>query len=53
MNTSIDLLIVTWNYIKLFIMKIIAWFFINKKTHLLVVMDFWSPKMSQPHFGQV
>jgi len=26
-------------------MKIIVWLFVDKKTHLLVVMDFWSWKI--------
>ncbi len=39
-NISLDLLIGIWTKNNNFIMKIIVWLFIDKKTHLLVVMDF-------------
>jgi len=41
-NISLNLLIKTWIYTYNFIMKRIVWLFIDKKIHLLVVMDFWN-----------
>jgi len=43
-NISLGLLIKIWISTNNFIMNIIMWLFINLKTHLLIVMDFWSPK---------
>jgi hypothetical protein len=39
-NILLNLLIGTWPYTKIFIMERTMWLFINKKIHLLVVMDF-------------
>jgi len=44
-NISLDLLIRVWIRIENFIMKKIVWLFIDKKIHLLNVMDFWSWKI--------
>jgi len=49
MKISIDLLIETWIQINNFILKMVLWFFINIKTHLLVIIDFWSQKIWISH----
>jgi hypothetical protein len=44
-NISLHLVIGTWIKINNFIMKRIVWLFIDKKTHLLIAMDFWNQKI--------
>jgi hypothetical protein len=41
-NISLDLLIGTRIMINIFIMKKIVRLFIDKKTHLLIIIDFWN-----------
>jgi len=49
-NISLNLLIGTWIYSNIFIMKRNVWLFIDTK-HLLVVMDFWSQKIWTSHLN--
>jgi hypothetical protein len=52
LNLLIGTLIYTKNFIVKFIMKTTVWLFIDKNTHLLIVMDFWSQKIKIGHLIQ-